>query len=65
MRYSSLSVPVIVDRSRNEETKYGDAEWVKVYGAIYGSEEAAAQAFDKYVKDNKKDNKEEKVEDEQ
>ena len=54
MRYSSLSVPVIVDRSQNEATNYGDAEWIKVYGAIYGEEDAAAQAFDKYVKDNKK-----------
>jgi len=60
-RYSSLSVPVMVDRAQNEATNYGDAEWIKVYGAIYGEEEAASQAFDKYVKDNKK----EKVEDEQ
>jgi len=60
-RYSSLAMPVMVDRSQNEATNYGDAEWIKVYGAIYGEEEAAAQAFDKYVKDNKKG----KVEDEQ
>ena len=60
-RYSSLAMPVMVDRSQNEATNYGDAEWIKVYGAIYGEEEAASQAFDKYVKDNKK----EKVEDEQ
>ncbi len=59
-RYSSLSVPVMVDRSQNEASNYGDAEWIKVYGAIYGEEETAALAFDKYVKDNKK----EKIDDE-
>ena len=60
-RYSSLSVPVVVDRSQHEATNYGDAEWIKVYGAIYGEEETAGQVFDKYVKDNKK----EKIENEQ
>ena len=55
MRYSSLSVPVMVDRSQNEASNYGEAEWIKVYGAIFGEEEAASQAFDKYVKDNKKE----------
>ena len=63
-RYSSLSIPVIVDRSQNEATNYGDAEWIKVYGAIYGEEETADNAFDHFVKENKK-NKKEKTEDEQ
>lgn len=55
MRYSSLAVPVMADRSQNETTNYGEAEWIKVYGAIFGEEKAAGEAFDKYVKANKKE----------
>ena len=54
-RYSSLSVPIMADRSDNEATNYGAAEWVKVYGAIFGEEKAADEAFDQYVKTNKKE----------
>ena len=55
MRYSSLSVPMIVDRSQHEATNFGEAEWIKVYGAIFGEEKTADEQFDKYVKDNKKE----------
>ena len=54
-RYSSLAVPVMADRSANEATNYGTAEWIKVYGAIFGEEKAAGEAFDQYVKANKKE----------
>lgn len=54
-RYSSLAVPVMADRSENEATNYGAAEWIKVYGAIIGEEKAAGEAFDEYVKANKKE----------
>ena len=61
MRYSSLAVPVIVGRSADEASKIANAEWIKVYGAIYGKEKAAGELFDKYVKDYSKDNKKEKA----
>ena len=54
-RYSSLAVPVMADRSEDETTNYGAAEWIKVYGAIFGEEKAAGEAFDQYVKANKKE----------
>ena len=59
MRYSSLAVPVMVGRSADEASKIANAEWIKVYGAIYGEEKAAGQLFDKYVKEYSKDNKKE------
>ena len=54
-RYSSLSVPLLVDRSQHEASNYGEAEWIKVYGAIFGEEKAADDVFDKFVKNNKKE----------
>ena len=60
-RYSSLSVPLIVDRGGDEATNFGEAEWIKVYGAVLGEEKAAADYYDKYLKNNK----EEKIEHEQ
>ncbi|MBR0455989.1 MAG: hypothetical protein IJJ01_04915 [Firmicutes bacterium] len=61
MRYSSLSIPMIIDRSKDETTNYGDMEWIKVYGAIYGEEKASDELFEKYIKENKK----EKIDNEQ
>ena len=60
-RYSSLSVPLIIDRGGDEATTYGQAEWIKIYGVIFGEEKAAADYYDKYLKENK----EEKIEHEQ
>lgn len=60
-RYSSLSVPLIVDRGGDEATNFGEAEWIKVYGVIFGEEKAAADYYDKYLKNNK----EEKIDHEQ
>ena len=53
-RFSALSVPMLVDRSDDEADTYAEAEWIKVYGVIYGQEEKAMQAFEKYTKENKK-----------
>lgn len=54
-RFSALAVPMLVDRSGDEASNYAEAEWIKVYGAIYGEEEKAAAAFEKFTKDNKKE----------
>ena len=47
-RYATLQIPVILDRSADETTLQGKAEWVKVYAALYGAEnreEAALTAM--------------------
>lgn len=36
-----LNIPVFVDRSSLEKTKKGQAEWIKVYGIIFGCEDEA------------------------
>ncbi|MBR3147196.1 MAG: hypothetical protein IKF54_03520 [Eubacterium sp.] len=53
-RFSALSVPVLADRQEHEKTNYASAEWIKVYGAIYGKAEEAGKAFDEFVKNNDK-----------
>ena len=49
-----MAVPVLADRQEHEKTNYASAEWIKVYGAIYGKAEEAEKAFDEYVKNNDK-----------
>ena len=52
-RFSSLAIPVFVDRSDDEASAYAQAEWIKVYGAVFGQEEKAEQIFREYVKSHK------------
>lgn len=51
-RFAALGVPMIVDRSSDEKTNYGTAEWIKVYGAVYGEEDKAKSLFEEYIKKN-------------
>ena len=37
-RFSTLGIPVIIDRAPDEETEEGKAEWIKVYAALLGME---------------------------
>ena len=53
-RFTALGVPVIIDRSAQEEEELAKAEWIKVYGALYGCEEAAKETFDEEVKQAEK-----------
>lgn len=53
-RFSSLNVPVFVNRSNDETTKLGKAEWAKVYGILYGCEDAANKWYEAQVKKAKK-----------
>ena len=53
-RFSALGVPMIADRSEDEKTNYAAAEWIKVYGAIYGQSDKAEAVFDEFVKKNDK-----------
>ena len=49
-RFTTLSAPVIIDRSAQEKDELAQAEWIKVYGALYGCEEQADTLFDEMVK---------------
>lgn len=50
-RFTTLEVPVIIDRSIHEEEDLAKAEWIKVYGSLYGCEDLAKEIFDKLVEE--------------
>ena len=50
-RFTTLGVPVIIDRSAQEKEDLAKAEWIKVYGALYGCEDLANEIFDKLVEE--------------
>ena len=54
-RFAALGVPTIIDRSEDEKTNYATAEWIKVYGAVYGEEQKAEALFEEYTKKNKEE----------
>ncbi|MBQ5954739.1 MAG: hypothetical protein IJL49_02080 [Firmicutes bacterium] len=56
-RFAALEVPVIIDRSAAEEEELAQAEWIKVYGALFGCEEEADKIFEKKVKEAEKNGK--------
>ena len=41
-----LGIPVLVDRSSYEETALGRTEWIRLYGALTGKQEAADAFFE-------------------
>ena len=56
-RFTALSVPVVIDRSAQEEEELAQAEWIKVYGALFGCDDEAKKIFDEKVKEAKKNGK--------
>ena len=52
-RFSSLEMPVIVERSGDEASTYAQAEWIKVYGALFDKEDEADKLFQEYTKNHK------------
>ena len=56
-RFTTLEVPVVIDRSAQEEDELAQAEWIKVYGALFGCDEEAAKIFEKKVKEAEKNEK--------
>lgn len=52
-RHTILEIPMLMDRSADEEEELAQKEWVKVYGALFGCEEKAAELFDAACKDAK------------
>lgn len=49
-RLATLTIPMLVDRSADEKTDLAKAEWLKVYGVIFGCEDHANELFQKMVK---------------
>lgn len=47
---ANLDIAVIVDRAEMEKTDNAKAEWLKVYGILFGCEKEAAAAFENAVK---------------
>ena len=49
-RLATLTIPMLVDRSADEKTDLAKAEWLKVYGVIFGCEDQANELFQQIVK---------------
>ena len=47
----SLGIPVLVERSSYESEPLGRMEWLKLYGALVGKEDAACAAYDALLQD--------------
>ncbi|MCD2492257.1 hypothetical protein LQE92_06385 [Lacrimispora sp. NSJ-141] len=48
--FAMFNIPVVIDRSVDEETELAKYEWIKVYGVLFGCEEKADQLFEAAVK---------------
>ena len=48
-KYALLGIPMIVDRSEDEKDDLAKAEWIKVYGVIFGCEDQANALYNKAV----------------
>ena len=49
-KYDTLNIPVFIDRSIDEEDELAQAEWLKVYGAIFGCEDKAEEIYAELTK---------------
>lgn len=47
---ATLGIPMLIDRSADEESDLGKAEWLKVYGAFFGCSDKTDKLYDKAVK---------------
>ena len=50
-KFALLGIPVIVERSEDEQTDLAKYEWIKVYGVLFGCEDQMNNLFDQAVKD--------------
>lgn len=49
-KYDTLNIPVFIDRSIDEEDELAQAEWLKVYGAIFGCKDKAEAIYAELTK---------------
>lgn len=45
-KLETLGIPVLTETSSYENSPLGRLEWIKLYGALFGAEQQAAQVFD-------------------
>lgn len=48
--FATLGIPLIIDRSADEKSELAKAEWLKVYGAVFGCSKETDQLYNKAVK---------------
>ena len=48
--FATLGIPMLIDRSADEESDLGKAEWLKVYGAFFGCSDKTDKLYAKAVK---------------
>lgn len=48
--FATLEIPLIIDRSADEKSELAKAEWLKVYGAVFGCSKKTDQLYNKAVK---------------
>lgn len=48
--FVTLGIPLIIDRSADEKSELAKAEWLKVYGAVFGCSKKTDQLYNKAVK---------------
>ena len=49
-KYDTLNIPVFIDRSIDEKDELAQAEWLKVYEAIFGCEDKAEDIYAELIK---------------
>lgn len=49
-RLALLGIPMVIDRSSSEKEELGQCEWCKVYGLLFGNEEAAVKRYEDAAK---------------
>ena len=45
-RFAVLDIPLVVDRSADEPEARGQAAWLKLYGILFGKQDAAGKLYD-------------------
>lgn len=48
--FATLGIPLIIDRSADEKSELAKAEWLKVYGDVFGCSKKTDQLYNKAVK---------------
>lgn len=48
--FATLGIPLIIDRSADEKSELAKAEWLKVYGTVFGCSKKTDQLYNKAVK---------------
>ncbi|MCQ2500985.1 MAG: hypothetical protein MJ117_06540, partial [Lachnospiraceae bacterium] len=48
-RMAALNIPMLIDRSADEKTELGKAEWIRLYGILFNCEDEAEKLYEKTV----------------